>query len=124
MFNNKEASFKEAETIIGQSIKVKGNFHGEGNIIIEGIVEGSVKTNQSLLIGNKAKISANISAKSATIGGEVIGDIKIKGYLEILSSAKIFGNIVAEQFSIEKGAIFNGNCETLSQTKDKKIETK
>lgn len=124
MFNNKEASFKEAETIIGPSIKVKGNFHGEGNIIIEGIVEGSVKTNQSLLVGNKAKISASINAKTATVGGEVTGDINIKGYLEILNSAKIFGNIVASQLSIEKGAIINGRCEMLSPQKDKKIESK
>lgn len=124
MFNNKEASLKEAETIIGPSIKVKGNFHGEGNIIIEGIVEGSVKTNQSLLIGKRAIITANISAKSATIGGEVTGDIKINGYLEILSSAKIIGNIFANQISIEKGALLNGRCEMVSQTKEKKIENK
>lgn len=115
MFNNKEASLKEAETIIGPSIKVKGNFHGEGNIIIEGIVEGSVKTNQALLVGNKAKITANIKAKSATIGGEVTGDIHITGYLEILSSAKIIGNIIANQLSVEKGAILNGRCEMISK---------
>lgn len=123
--NNKETSFKEAETIIGPSIKVKGNFHGEGNIIIEGIVEGSVKTNQSLLVGNKAKISADVSAKSATIGGEITGDIKVKESLEILSSAKIFGNISAGQLSIEKGAILNGHCEMVSSSiKNKKEELK
>jgi cytoskeletal protein CcmA (bactofilin family) len=124
MFNKNEATFKEAETIIGPSIKVKGNFHGEGNIIIEGIVEGTVKTNQSLLVGNKAKITANIKAKTATIGGEVSGDIEVKGYLEVLSSAKIFGNMTSSQISIEKGAIINGKCEMLSKQLDRKIDNK
>lgn len=124
MFNNKETSVKEAETIIGPSIKVKGNFHGEGNIIIEGIVEGSVKTNQALLVGNKAKITASITAKTATIGGEVTGDIQVNEYLEILSSAKIFGNIVAAQLSIEKGAILNGKCEMISSAKKANLENK
>lgn len=107
-------NIKEAETIIGPSIKVKGNFHGEGNIIIEGQVEGSVKTSSYLLIGDKAKIEAKIEAKNAKIGGEVIGNIKIDGFLEIKSSAKILGNIEAKELSIEKGAKFDGSCQMTS----------
>lgn len=113
MFNNQKensTNLTKAETIIGPSIKVNGNFHGEGNMIIEGIVEGSVKTNQNLFIGNKSKISASVEANDAKIGGEINGDIKINNYLEILASAKINGNITASKISIEKGATFNGNC--------------
>jgi len=112
MFNKDEenTNIKTAETIIGPSIKVKGNFHGQGNIIIEGEVEGSVKTENNLLIGDKAKITANIESKEAKIGGKIIGNIKVKGYLEITSSAKITGEIEAGLLSIEKGAMVNGRC--------------
>lgn len=112
MFNSdsKNNSAKDAETIIGPSIKVKGNFHGQGNIIIEGEVEGSVKTDNHLLIGSKANISANISAKSAKIGGRVTGDLIISGFLELDSTAIINGNVQCEQISVEKGAKLNGNC--------------
>jgi len=108
--DNKKAELKDAETIIGPSIRVKGNFHGEGDIVIEGKVEGSVKTNNFLLVGNKAKILANVEAGNAQVGGELTGDIKVKGYLEITSTAKILGNIEAKEISIEKGAILNGKC--------------
>ena len=119
MFNkNSEINLKEAETIIGPSIKVRGNFHGQGNIIIEGIVEGSVKTNNNLLVVKKAKITASIEAKEAKIGGEINGNIKVLGYLEITSSAKIFGDVEASEISIERGAIINGKCSTIA--KDKK----
>ena len=112
MFNKEhdETSIKEAETIIGQTVKVKGNFHGQGNIIIQGMVDGSIKTNNFLLIGEKAKINASIEAKDAKIGGEIVGNIHINGYLEIKSTAKINGDIIADLISIEKGAIINGNC--------------
>ncbi len=113
MFKNNEETvlnIKEAETIIGPSIKVKGNFHGQGNIIIEGSVEGSVKTNGFLLIGEKAKINASIEAKDAKIGGEVVGNIKILGSLDIKASAKILGDIETKEISIEKGAKFDGKC--------------
>lgn len=112
MFNkdNNEMSYKEAETIIGPSIKVKGNFHGQGNIIIEGVVEGSIKTSNFLLIGTKAKVTANVEAKEAKIGGEIHGNIKVDGYLEIAATAKIFGDIEANKLSVEKNAILNGTC--------------
>jgi cytoskeletal protein CcmA (bactofilin family) len=120
MFNkdqNNNSNFKDAETIIGPSIKVKGNFHGEGNIVIEGIVEGSVKTISHLLIGSKAKIIAQIEAKEAKVGGEVNGNMKIQGYLEITSSAKIFGDIEAGEISVEKGALINGKCTMVKYEK-------
>ncbi|MCD4762002.1 polymer-forming cytoskeletal protein [bacterium] len=111
MFNKDEktGNIKEAETIIGPSVKVKGNFHGQGNIIIEGSVEGSVKTAGFLLIGDKAIISANVEASEARIAGTVTGKIKIKGFLEITSSAKLNGDIQTAKISIEKGASLNGN---------------
>ncbi len=112
MFNKetKENNIKEAETIIGSQIKVKGNFHGQGNIIIDGMVEGDIKTTNFLLINNKAVITANIEAKDATINGEVKGNIKIQGYLEIGATAKIIGDIETNEISIERGAMINGNC--------------
>jgi len=111
MFKNEsEVSIKNAETIIGPSIKVKGNFFGEGDIIIEGILEGEIKTSKNLLIGPKAIVHANIEANQAKISGEVHGNIHIKGYLELSSNAKINGDIQAAKISIEPGAIFNGLC--------------
>ena len=111
MFNKKnDENIKEAETIIGPSIKVKGNFHGQGNIIIEGKVEGSVKTNNYLLVGEKSIISANIEAKNAKINGKVTGNIQIGEYLEIGSTSIINGDVNTKILSIAKGAIINGNC--------------
>jgi cytoskeletal protein CcmA (bactofilin family) len=111
---------KEVETIIGHSIKIKGNFHGQGNIVIEGEVEGSIKTDNFLLVGDKARIIANIEAKNAKISGEVTGNLKIDGYLEILSSARILGDIETKEISIEKGARFNGKCIVDNIHKDNK----
>lgn len=121
---NKKIDIKDAETVIGPSIRVKGNFHGEGDIVIEGKVEGSVKTNNYLLVGNKAKIVAEVEAGNAQIGGEITGNIKIKGYLEITSSAKIYGDIETSEISIEKGAILNGKCLMTKQSHTDSHKTK
>jgi cytoskeletal protein CcmA (bactofilin family) len=123
MFNRDQKDFnvKEAETIIGASVKVKGNFHGQGNIIIEGEVEGNIKTNKYLLVGSGAKITASIEASEAKVSGIINGNFSIKGYLEISSGANITGDIAASELSIERGAIINGKC-TMTNGKNIKIE--
>ncbi len=117
MFNkeNKPDKFKNAETIIGPSIKVKGNFQGQGDIIILGLLEGSLKTNASVFIGAKAKITANISAKDIIVNGEVHGNLKIKNYLSIGNTAKISGDLQYGEISIDKGANINGQLLMLSE---------
>jgi len=100
--------FKEIETVIGSSVKVKGNFHGKGNIIVEGTLEGNLKTEGNVLIGDNAKITASIEAKNIKVGGKINGNVKCQGYLEVGSSAKIFGDVECSTISIEKGAQING----------------
>jgi len=116
MFKKQDAKegFKEVETIIGPSIKVKGNFNGQGNIIVEGTIEGSLKTKSNVFIGDQAKITANVEAKEARVGGEIKGTIKARGYLEIVSSAKIIGDIECSSLSVERGATLNGKCTMLA----------
>lgn len=112
MFNKQSQGgvSNEFETVIGPSVKVKGDFNGQGNIIVEGVVEGNLKTNGNLEVGEKAKLMANVEAKEAKIGGEVRGNVKVKGFLEITATARIFGDIEAASLSFERGAAFNGKC--------------
>jgi len=119
----KEITIKDAETIIGQSIKVKGDFQGQGNIIIDGSVDGSIKTQSFLLIGDKAMIIADIEAKDAKISGDITGNIKVKGYLEITKTAKINGDIETSLISIERGAIINGKCNSQQSQNNTKPKT-
>ncbi len=113
---------KKIETVIGPNIKVKGNFNGEGNTVIEGSLEGSLKTNGDVYIGDNAKVLANIKSKTARVGGVVTGDIYASGHLEIVSSARISGNIECKTLSVESGSLLNGQCTMYSQTQEK--ETK
>jgi len=124
MFNKQQnETMREAETIIGLSVKVKGDFTCQGNMVVEGEVDGTLKTHGDLIVGDKAKISANIEAKNATISGEVNGNLKIKGYLELSSTAKINGDIDVQSISIIKGAILNGQCQ-MKQGEEKIIKNK
>lgn len=130
MFKKQETT-KDAETIIGSSICVEGNFSGEGNVLVYGAVNGNLSTKQDLEVFENARILANIKAKNATIAGEVKGNIKVKEDLVLKSSAVVNGDIECKTIAIEPGALFNGQCKMTIKEKelvgkhsesDKKIE--
>jgi cytoskeletal protein CcmA (bactofilin family) len=120
--DEKLANFNEAETIIGESVQVKGHFENNGNVIINGALDGEIKTKGAILVGEKAKITANIEAEEIIVKGNIHGNLKIYGYLAIGESAKIFGDIECLQISIEKGAEINGNV-SINNKKNKDDST-
>ena len=124
MFKKEEGG--EIETVIGPSVQVEGNFVAAGDVIVEGTVAGSLKTEKNLRIGQGARIFANVSAANALIAGEVQGDVKIKESLELTGTAKIFGDIKTKVLTINAGACLNGRCVAGDDKKTRleKIEEK
>ncbi len=120
----KEEGVDNIETVIGPSVQVEGNFFANGDIIIEGVVSGSIKTEKNLRIGQNAKIYADIWAANAVIAGEVQGNLKIKESLELSKTSKIFGDVRTKTISIESGAVLHGKCSAGDdkKTKFEKIE--
>ena len=104
-------SAKGIETIIGPSVKVEGDFKGEGDLVIEGVLIGALQTKNNLKIGKNAIIEASIKANNAFISGKVKGDILVKGKVEITGTAIILGNIKAQIISIESGALIKGTLD-------------
>lgn len=105
------------ETIIGPTVKVDGDFVGEGNILVQGVVNGSLKTKGNLYVETGAKIKADIEASSAVVKGDIKGNLSIKENLELGKSSIVEGDIITKVLSMEPGAILNGHC-SISTGKD------
>ncbi len=110
LFRDHEMSNEEVKTIIGPSVKVEGNFSGEGSMAVEGVVQGSLKTNSNLQVGPQAKIKAEVEARNLFLSGEIRGNIKVTEKSKLTSTARVFGNIDTGVLSVEEGAIINGKC--------------
>lgn len=111
--------------VIGQSIRIDGDVRGEEDLRIEGEITGTIRLlNHSLTIGTKGRIKADVYAESVTVDGEVNGDLYASGCVNIHSSARVKGNVVATRVNLDEGARFKGSIdmdpETVEATLGKK----
>lgn len=98
--------------IIGPSIRIDGDLHGDEDLIIDGEVKGTVHLkNNSLTIGNHGKVTADIYAHSIFVDGFMDGDLYGAEKISIRKNAKVRGNITSPRVSLEDGARFKGSID-------------
>ena len=101
------------EKILDVDASMQGTmvFKDPVNLRINGKFEGTLNTRGYLTIGESAVVSADIEGDDITIAGKVIGNIKAKIRIKIISPARITGDIQTPALSIEEGALFQGQCK-------------
>lgn len=99
-------------TIIGPSIKMKGEISGSEDLVIDGRVEGKIDLkHHHLTVGPDGRIKADVDARHITIRGEVRGNIKGKELVEINKGGKVIGDIMTQKIVIDEGGFFTGGIQ-------------
>jgi len=94
--------------LFGADSQVNGRLRFEGAVQIDGTFTGSIITNDLLIIGERAKIAADISCGSAVVSGEVTGNITAIESVELRGHARVKGDVTTPALAIDKGAVFDG----------------
>lgn len=124
MFEKREDAVMNgaAETVVGTSVKLKGNLRSDGDITVDGSVNGEIKTKGTVNIGPNAHIIANVQAKNVNISGTVQGNIVAVEKLSISESGRVYGDVSANILAISAGAIFTGKSTMAETTVQPEIE--
>jgi len=99
-------------SVVGPTLVIKGELEAGENLLVQGRVEGTITHNaESLTIGERGNVQANIKARNLIIEGTVDGDIYCSESVSIHASAKVTGNIFTPRISITEGAHFKGGID-------------
>jgi cytoskeletal protein CcmA (bactofilin family) len=109
----------DVHTLLGKGSEFEGKLSFEGQVRIDGKYSGQISTKDVLVIGEGAKVSAEISAGTVIINGTVEGNIKASGLVELHPPARVKGSIETPALSMEKGVIFEGQCKMENLTMGK-----
>lgn len=99
-------------SVLGADCTVRGEVRCSGTVRIDGAVEGTIEAEDTIMIGQNAKVNASLHAKQIIIGGEVHGNVTAEDTLEIQSTGSLYGDIQASKLTMALGVIFQGSCVT------------
>ena len=102
---------ENTQTIISSDVQITGTIKSSGPIRIDGKLEGDLVCAADAVIGRSAVIKGGLQVNSIVVEGTVQGNITAKDKIDMKSTAKVHGDIVAKRLAVEDGVTFIGRSE-------------
>ena len=100
------------DSLIGQNSQVSGDFRFSGGLHIDGIVRGSVVSEDEegsvLTLSDRGTIEGDVHVPYAVLNGIVVGDVHVRQHVELAPNARIEGNVYYNLMEMAMGAEVNG----------------
>lgn len=106
------------ETVLGAACTLDGSLTSTGNVRLDGTFSGKLDIHGNVLVGETAKITADISAKNISIAGAVRGNVTGKK-VQLLRTGRVWGDITSTALSTEEGAFIDGKISMVSKDEAK-----
>ena len=113
------AAASDLNALLGRGSEFEGKLTFEGTVRIDGKFTGTIITGDVLVVGEGAKVSAEITCGTIIVHGEVNGNIRAKNAVELHHPAKMRGNVESPSLMVEKGVIFEGQSKMENLSTDK-----
>lgn len=95
------------ETVLGAGSTLEGKLTSTGNIRLDGTFTGTLEISGNVLVGETAKITADIDARNISIAGSVRGNVT-GNKIQLLRTGRVWGDIHAVALATEEGAFIDG----------------
>jgi cytoskeletal protein CcmA (bactofilin family) len=110
--NNMKVDQSPPQAVIGAGVKMQGQIISRENIIVDGLIEGSITAEDNqVLVSDSGAVKGNIHASIILVEGSVIGDISASQSVVISASGNMIGNIESPRVTLQDGAKFKGSIE-------------
>jgi len=101
----------EVHTLLGKGSEFEGKLTFEGQVRIDGKFNGQIVTKDVLVIGDGARVSAEITAGTVIINGTVEGNVRAAQLIELHAPARVKGSLESPALTMDRGVIFEGTTK-------------
>ncbi|MCU0513377.1 MAG: polymer-forming cytoskeletal protein [Anaerolineae bacterium] len=95
------------ETVLGANSTLEGVLTSSGNVRLDGTFSGTLDINGNVLVGETARITADVDARNISIAGAVRGNVN-GNKVQLLRTGRVWGDISATALTTEEGAFIDG----------------
>ena len=97
--------------ILGPGTKVTGDIVTNGDIRIDGELNGNLKVSGKVVIGESGKITGTIECQNIEVYGFIEGKVTVTELTMLRATAKLEADIKTKKLGVEPNAIFTGTCQ-------------
>ncbi len=94
-----------SDLLLGAGAEFEGKLTFKGTVRIDAVFKGTIITDDVLVVGEHAKIEAEITCGTIIVHGSVRGNIRAKTAVELHHPAQVRGDISTPALAVEKGAL-------------------
>ena len=95
-------------SLIGSTVKIKGELTAEEDLVVRGRVEGVIEHDQTLTVDADGTLDAEVKAREVIVEGTVNGNLYGTSRVQIAETARVNGNVYAPRIGVVEGAAFKG----------------
>ena len=93
---------------LGEGAEFEGKLTFKGTVRIDATFKGSIETDDVLIVGEHARIEADITCGTVIVHGQVSGNIRARITVELRSTCRVRGDLHTPSLSVEKGSSLQG----------------
>jgi cytoskeletal protein CcmA (bactofilin family) len=112
----KNGASEEWTGFIDQGVMLEGTLTVKGTFRVDGNVKGNIISEQTIILGEGAKVEGQIEGNRVVISGRFDGVIFAKGRVEIEAKGVVTGEVHSPCMVIDPGGIFDGRCHMLGSS--------
>ena len=117
-----EKKENSAVVVLGKGTSFNGLLKFKNTLWIQGKFSGTIEATGALIVDKEAVVEADrITVSSLTVYGTVIGDIHAIDKVDMMSGAKVQGDVTAARLRIADGVLFEGQCNMTGVEKEVEI---
>ncbi len=102
------AEKKGVPSIISRGLTITGNLVSDGELQIDGRVEGDIHC-VSLVVGLSGEVIGEVYASSMRLHGQLTGQVRADSVF-LAATARMVGDVHHQSLAIEPGAFLQGMC--------------
>ena len=102
-----KSNSKKNISIVDRGLTIDGSVSCSGQLIVKGVVQGTLK-GDDVVIAEDGAVHSDATVAVMTVGGHFDGTLRVMQKLTILSTGNCEGRIVCKDLTVELGGIRNG----------------
>jgi cytoskeletal protein CcmA (bactofilin family) len=100
----------ELTAFIDEGSEMEGRYTFRGTVMLNGRFKGEIASEDTLIIGERGVVQADIRAGRVQVSGEVTGNLRATDRIDLKRTARVYGDLEAPVVVVEEGGVFEGHC--------------